>query len=119
MDKIYEVYRYAGDGCAGGQEDGKVIATGTVEECRWAIIDCVEDSACPSCCGRPGRTNRDVRFDAGRGQWMVYRGGWYPCEDCLGTGIARRWGGTGDDIEAYHESNEEGCGGWAIRLIRP
>lgn len=26
-----------------------------------------------------------------------------------------RWPGTGDDIEAYHENDDEGCGGWAIR----
>lgn len=28
---------------------------------------------------------------------------------------AMRWGGTDDDVEAYHESMDEGCGGWAIR----
>jgi hypothetical protein len=25
------------------------------------------------------------------------------------------WSGTDDDIEAWHESNEDGCGGFAIR----
>ncbi len=28
-----------------------------------------------------------------------------------------RWSGTDGDIEAYHESDEEGCGGWAIRPV--
>lgn len=26
-----------------------------------------------------------------------------------------RWSGTCDDVEAYHESDVDGCGGWAIR----
>ena len=29
--------------------------------------------------------------------------------------LGRRWAGTEDDAEAYHESDSEGCGGWAIR----
>ena len=31
-------------------------------------------------------------------------------------GELERWAGMDDDIEAYHESADEGCGGWAIRL---
>jgi hypothetical protein len=30
-----------------------------------------------------------------------------------------RWHGTDDDVEAYHEGSWEGCGGWAIRPVRP
>lgn len=26
-----------------------------------------------------------------------------------------RWGGTDDDVEAYHESRTEGAGGYAVR----
>lgn len=29
-----------------------------------------------------------------------------------------RWDGTGDDVEAYHESDAEGCGGYAIIRVR-
>lgn len=32
-----------------------------------------------------------------------------------GSLLSLCWSGTDDDIEAYHESDEEGCGGWAIR----
>jgi hypothetical protein len=28
------------------------------------------------------------------------------------------WDGTDSDVEAYHESDAEGCGGWAIRPAR-
>jgi len=31
---------------------------------------------------------------------------------------SQRWDGDDDDVEAYHESDEEGCGGWAIRPAR-
>lgn len=34
-----------------------------------------------------------------------YSTGWY-------------WSGTAGDVEAYHESADEGCGGWAIRPAR-
>lgn len=26
-----------------------------------------------------------------------------------------RWSGADGDVEAYHESDDEGCGGWVIR----
>lgn len=41
-------------------------------------------------------------------------------DECRGAVLERTtdfrcWDGTEGDIEAYHESDEEGCGGWAIR----
>lgn len=44
-----------------------------------------EKKTCPSCRGSR-RGPKDLRFDEDRGQWLVYRGGWYPCEKCGGTG---------------------------------
>jgi hypothetical protein len=45
-------------------------------------------------------------------------------EDCrnavdrrIGQMDKRRWSGTNDDVEAYHDSDEEGCGGYAIRRV--
>lgn len=70
----FEVYRYAADGRGGEVGDGRIIATGTLDECREAI-----------------RAAGPVGI------------------------LGRRWAGTGDDSEAYHESRREGCGGWAIR----
>jgi hypothetical protein len=47
-------------------------------------------------------------------------------EDCR-TAISQRvgqmdkrcWSGGDDDLEAYHDSDEEGCGGYAIRRVNP
>ena len=37
----------------------------------------------------------------------------------FGYTMARaQWSGTDGDVEAYHESAEEGCGGWAIHPAR-
>lgn len=35
----------------------------------------------------------------------------------VGDMDSRRWDGGDDDIEAYHDSDEEGCGGYSIRRI--
>lgn len=43
---------------------------------------------CPTCRGRTGRTSRDVDYDESRQAWVIYRGGWYTCPDCGGTGDA-------------------------------
>lgn len=72
----FQAYRYAADGHAGGEGDGEVIATGTLEECRAAIAE---------------RINGDL--------------------------ADMRWHGSDGDVDAYHESDEEGCGGYAIRLV--
>jgi len=41
---------------------------------------------CPDCRGSTQRGRYAPRYDADRGQWLVYRGGWYPCPICGGTG---------------------------------
>jgi|GEM_PF-5011614 len=58
----------------------------------------------------PGRTDGEI----------VARGTLAECVERIaalcGHGWSGRcWPGTGDDVEAYHESADEGCGGWAIR----
>lgn len=77
MTDVYEAYRYAADGHAGEEGDGRIIATGTLEDCREAVAQMIG-----------------------------------------GTMDAMRWGGSDDDVEAYHESDDEGCGGYAIRIAR-
>ena len=86
----YEAVRYAAEGCQGevvpgGDSDGDVIATGSIEECREAIAERV-----------------------GAHRMAGLRWG----------GMSEDWDGNGatGDVEAYHESDEDGCGGWAIRL---
>lgn len=83
----YEAYRYAADGCAGEEGDGAVVATGTLEECRGAIE----------------RRN-------------IYAAGW-TLDDMRWSGMPAgvRTEDDPGDVEAYHESDREGCGGWAIR----
>ncbi len=45
-------------------------------------------TACPTCRGWAARGGRPApRFDESREQWMTYRGGWYPCPACHGSGI--------------------------------
>lgn len=43
------------------------------------------------------------------------------CRDAISQRVGqmddRRWDGGDNDVEAYHESDEEGCGGYAIRKI--
>jgi hypothetical protein len=122
----YEAYRYAADRHAGEQvparswmTDGEVIERGTLDECRQAIQALLPsiliDEPCPVCRGSNSR--HDVRYDSERGRWLTYRGGWYPCCYCAGTGYLLGWAGTEGDVEAYHESLGEGCGGWAIRRV--
>ena len=36
-----------------------------------------------------------------------------------GSADASRWAGDEGDLEAYHESETSGCGGWAIRPVSP
>lgn len=91
MSTVYEVYRYAADGCAGEvdpispeRSDGAVLATGSLAECQAAVRKAL------------GARMRDKVLTA--------------------AGFAaRRWPGTDGDVEAYHESWANGCGGWAIR----
>lgn len=80
MKQAYEAYRVAADGMAGeqvpgGDDDGAVIATGTIEECREAI---------------------EHRLGA---------------DNMLGL----QWAGGEGDVEAYYDSEDEGCGGYHIR----
>lgn len=43
------------------------------------------------------------------------------CRDAISQRIGqmdgRRWDGGDNDVEAYHDSDEEGCGGYAIRKM--
>jgi hypothetical protein len=94
-EERYEAVRYAADGHAGermlsdpAMSDGAILCTGTLDECRAAI-------------GRrhPFVPSRDGDGYSGRAL------------------AAYRWSGVGDDVEAYHEDDTEGCGGWAIRRV--
>ena len=59
-----------------------------VIEHRWHCAF-ADDAPCPGCRGS-GRPLSYVLFDPEREQWMVYRGGWYPCEICRGRGSVMR-----------------------------
>lgn len=104
--ETFEAVRYAADGHAQELDpaipalsDGAILATGSLEECRQAIAEMVGA--------------RDERR-------AVLSGRSY-AQDPAGARTAildhYRWSGTDDDIEAYHESDDEGCGGWAIRRV--
>ena len=135
-EPTYEVIRYAADGHVGERDpgdpwmsDGAVLCIGTLDECREAIAQRLGEAAtlCPECWGSTVRGQQGPRWDADRERWMVYRGGWVPCPACAGTGLALGWSGLGAsdtpdgvaDVEAYHESWADGCGGWAIRRAAP
>jgi len=94
MEQTYEAYRYAADGHAGEPGDGEIIATGTLAHCREQIAMLL---------GAPHAEGfaRDLTVLDGH-RWSGLQ------DDEAGK----------DDIEAYHESDEEGCGGWAIRPAR-
>lgn len=129
-ETTYEVVRYAADGHEGEQDpadpsrsDGAVVATGTLDECRDAIADLLGEAAvpCPECRGTTDRGRQAPRWDDDLEAWVVYRGAWVRCPACAGTGLALGWSGLSEegDVEAYHESWAEGCGGWAIRRAAP
>jgi hypothetical protein len=54
---------------------------------------------------------------------VLVRGTLEECRRAVARRIATsletaRWRGLDGDVEAYHESDQEGCGGWAIRPVR-
>ncbi len=80
--KICEAYRAAADGHAGeqvlgGDNDGDIIAVGSIDDCRAEISNRIGADAMPK----------------------------------------MRWAGTDGDIEAYYDSDDEGCGGYHIRPV--
>jgi RecJ-like exonuclease len=104
----YEAVRYAADGHAGEWDplgvmtDGAVLARGSLQEVRQAILARIESVPCPACRGE----------------------GASQCPACHGSGSALWWYGESPDetgatvVEAYHESMHEGCGGWYIRAVQ-
>jgi hypothetical protein len=100
MEQMYEAVRYAADGHAGeldpadpAMSDGAVLARGSLEECRSAIMRRI----LPDLHGIGGGLMTDAEAERLR---------------------RARWSGPDGSIEAYHESDEEGCGGWAIRPVQ-
>jgi hypothetical protein len=106
----YEAVRYAADGCAGEQfpsephmSDGAILARGSLDECRAAVARVLIP-----------------RLYAARAAGELHT----PLGRSTGPVLLRhlRWSGRVDDddqaIEAYHDDDSEGCGGWAIRPAR-
>ena len=52
---------------------------------------------------------------------VIWSGDLEECRNAIAKRIgqmdSRRWDGGNDDIEAYHDSEDEGCGGYAIRRV--
>ncbi len=100
MEQSYEAVRYAADGSGGEPDngrgaDGSVLVTGTLDECRAAIERTIARLAT-----------------------------FHPDEIGTHPLAERRWSGlTGFEdadegvVEGYHESDQEGCGGWVIRRV--
>src|SRR5690606_15157271 len=70
------------------------LARDHLEGCEWILSRAhhfpVVVDPCPDC---RGSTSTEVRYDEYRRQWLVYRGGWHPCETCGGRGVVKTVGG--------------------------
>jgi len=86
-------------------ETGTEAAADTVELERYVVVRYAADGHGGE--QGDGQVVATGTLDECRGVVFRHIDGW------LGD---MRWGGTDGDVEAYHESDADGCGGYAIRL---